>query len=343
MHNHAIIRETYRLFIGLKVYKRIRKRYGKSTHIIIVRGATGDVYIQLLLLNEYIRQHMIDDYILVGDGAAMERIMDLFYCSDYIRLPWYESECLEKLYFCLGSEKINALLPFIWGITVFKYNDCRIRKKEVFNFMDTYIYCSFNLKKPIIYRFPNFKKVDDGVVFWWNKVGIVKDRTVIVSPEANSVTTVPPWFWNGITTKLQERGYIVFINCTHPNFYRACDFVMPYDCCVPLLEYAGYFLAVRSGLCDIVSTAKCNKIILYPEKRKKIDYSFHRSEKEFSSLEEMGLSDSEGLYEISTPLLSNITDRGTMLKGTKDYFRELKKLEDAILNIFEEKEQKRLC
>ncbi len=50
-----------------------------------------------------------------------------------------------------------------------------------------------------------------------------------------------------------------------------------------MLEYAGAFLALRSGLCDIISQAQCKKVVIY-------ESGFNAARYEYFSLNKMGLS-----------------------------------------------------
>ena len=68
---------------------------------------------------------------------------------------------------------------------------------------------------------------------------------------------------------------------------------------------------------------------------KKPNYSFHRTELEFSGLEVMDLYHGDDLTEISTPLIKNITDRDLRLSGTKDYFNAMESLHKQILAVFD--------
>ena len=43
-----------------------------------------------------------------------------------------------------------------------------------------------------------------------------------------------------------------------------------------ILEYAGYFIGVRSGFCDIILNAACKKIILYPENIYGLSHPFYK-------------------------------------------------------------------
>ena len=73
---------------------------------------------------------------------------------------------------------------------------------------------------------------------------------------------------------------------------------------------------------------------MYPKVKSKFNYSYHRSDVKYSGLEVMGLSDGNNLYEISTLLLKNITDENYQIDSSDEYFSELIKLRNAILDVF---------
>jgi len=329
----GILDETKRVLIGWKEIRRLQKKYGRETHIIFMRGATGDTYLQLLLLEEYVKQKNIKKFILAGDARGIEGLCKIFSISEYELFSIYIAECIEKTYVFLDGKNINMRMFFLWS-NGFKHNPCRVRMTEKYNFMDSYINFTLGLKEPVCFRKPHFTEVHEDDYWRWQKQGIVKGRTIIVAPDANSVTGFPVWFWNSIIMDLHKAGYNVFVNCNYFNFYRTENIFFSYKDSVPLLEYAGYFVAIRSGLCDIISTAKCKKIIIYPKQQKEIDYSEHRTEKEFSGLEVMGLvKDDIGLREIDTPLIRNITDKNTLLEGTEEYFEELSRIRNEIFEV----------
>lgn len=330
-----LLKNTLRILLASIYFRHFRKIYGKNTQIIFVRGATGDVYVQFLLIDHYLKENNITNYVILGDGAGLHPLNHLFHFSN---LHYVTPEILSKIVFYslfMGEYLKNIIIPFAWS-DEYSVNKCRVRMLSPFHFMDTYQYFSFHLGA-VTFRKPYFTDVikTDNFVFHWQKQGVVKDKTVIISPEANSITTIPIWFWNTIIEELKSKGYIVFMNCSYPTWYRAPNIFETYALSVPLLEYSGFFLAVRSGFCDIISSANCKKVILYPEKIKNIDYSNHRCDLDFSSLVTMGLcTESENLIELSTPLLRNITDEDLQLEGYNHYLEELKLLHQNIMKQF---------
>lgn len=335
---NSMVFRAIEICLGFVAYSFLRWNFGNKSRWIILRGATGDLYLQFLLLDAYLKIHRKESCVVIGDSSSFSNLAKVFSYSDTHQYPLTVIECLETWYLFSGKCDTKITIPFIWSYNNW-INKCRIRMDDRFTFMDTYTWMSFSLAENDrrIYKLPHFAKSDtEPIKFLCESMGVTKGNTVWIAPDANSITGFPPWFWNMLIHALQDKGYTVFMNCGEPNFYRAPSRILPYKACVPVLEYSGYFLGLRSGLCDIISTADCKKVILYPERQPAPDYGNHRSEAEFSSLVRMNLSDaSPDLVELSTPLLQNITDDDSqLLTRSKSYFDAMQTLHDDILRYF---------
>ncbi len=328
----VLLYEICRVISGVAVYKTLQRRFG-NVHIVLIRGASGDVYIQYGLLDAYLSQNSIKNFAIAGDGLGIIPLGKM-YAHKAVLLSTRASEHLERAYLFLNGKGMNIVFPFRWSDSFSMVNKCRIRMLERYDFMDTYSYFSFNLSERTVCQLPNLVEADEQNILIWQQKGIIKGQTVLLSPDANSITCLPIWFWNGIIRELRERGYTVFVNCNYQTYFRAPNLFSPWNMSVQMLECCGSFLGARSGFCDIISSAKCKKVIIYPAIQKNVNYSFHRSEAEFSSLEKMGLSSADNLVELSTPLLQNITDKETMLTGTEHFVSSLEKLRKEILEQF---------
>lgn len=325
-----VLYETVQVIGGYYIYNR--KRFYKNTTIFL-RGATGDIYLQFLLLKSYIRDNNLKNYVLIGDSGNAIAIARLF---GYPRVSYMSPRavsCLEKYYLFMGGNNQKIVIPFCWSDNYF-FNTCCVRMTNKFSFMENYYYFSFVLNPTYQFQLPQFDDVDEKLTFYWQQLGIIKGKTVIISPDANSVTGLPIWFWNSIIQELRTMGYAVFMNCNYPTYYRAPNLFPSYSTCVPLLEYAGYFIGIRSGFCDIVSSAKCKKVIIYPEIGEKIDYVHHRSDYAYSSLRVMRLCERSDLYEIITPLIQNITDEKSNIEGVNSYVASFEILRTQIISKF---------
>ena len=319
--------------------KKIIRKYDNDSKYIFLQGATGDIYYQLLFIDEFKKQKNIKKLVIITEKRICTELQILFTNSS-IPIEFvnpFDGRCIKFANLIWGTSLFNLYIPFFWEKNLgFHYNRCQVRMLPQFNFMDTYIYCSFDITRPKDFRKPCFEEVNYINSFFREKLGIVPNKTVLLSPEANSVSQLPIWFWNVIIKELHNKGYYVLVNSNCYNYYRAPNFFPSYITSGPVLEQAGYFLGIRSGFCDIIATVKCKKIILYPKQLTNIDISNHRSEIEFSGFRKMGIVSEEdrSLVEISTPLLRNITDKVTTLNGTEDYFASLEMLYKQILKNF---------
>ena len=320
-----------KVVIGYREIQRIRKKYGRQVHIFFMRGATGDSYLQFMFFQNWLREHPAESYVMVGDSAGMMGVAPLFSISNCEQVRTYQASSIQKACMLLGCERLHVTMMFPWHYDLY-VNRCRVRMTERFQFLDTYRSYVLGLKKGMKALRPVFVKKDRRFYFDMAKRGLAEHQTVIIAPDANSVTQLPMIFWNDLIGRLKKAGYRVFVNCSYCSAYRAPDIFFSYEESVPLLEYCGYFIGVRSGLCDIISTAQCRKIILYPQKAEKVNYSEHRSEKEFSGFEVMGLvKEDENMIEIDTPLIRNITQPEWEQLDMDVCFAQMTRLREQIL------------
>ena len=94
-------------------------------------------------------------------------------------------------------------------------------------------------------------------------------RTVLVSPYANSyMDDALMKDWESLCSWLKNKEYTVLTNCggnSELPIAGTTGIFIPLEYVVDFIEHGGWFIGIRSGLCDIVSGAKCKKIILYKE------------------------------------------------------------------------------
>ncbi len=122
--------------------------------------------------------------------------------------------------------------------------------------------------------------------------GLIPGKTVLLAPYAGKgeMCGIPMEFYAELARQLKEKGYTVCTNSVDPQREPPTPGTqplrIPYRLMRPFCQLAGYFLGLRSGLCDIISQAQCRKVILYaPNMRTDGICSF----KEFFSLTNMGL------------------------------------------------------
>lgn len=134
---------------------------------------------------------------------------------------------------------------------------------------------------------------------WFADRKLKKGRTVILAPYAGSFqSNIPLEEWERFVLALNAKGYDVCTNCYGEKenpIKNTIPVQFSYDEGISLIEYAGGFVAVRSGLCDILSQAECRMVILY-------ESGFNASSYDYFSLKRMGLNEHvmEFIYDSST-------------------------------------------
>lgn len=307
------------VIIGFFYYKYIKIKYGKDSHILIMRGATGDIFLCQLYISAYLTERKICKYIYISDQKAVKKITELFGFQHVIKVDSILVAGLQRLKM-LDNDRKDIHLLFLWHYSL-HFNRCRIRMTKKFTFLDTYLYYVFGFRHIPRASIPKFAERVSS--FDLNK--IKKRKTIILSPEANSVHGLTPLFWNLLGRRLEALGFYVIcsVSDSHAKQYHFSNFFFTYKESQAFLKYCGYFIALRSGLCDIVANAQCKKIILYPKMQKRINYSEHRSDIAFSSLNIMGLCNDA--IEIESDLVKNITEKIPVYKH-KNLLKRYRKL-----------------
>jgi len=280
---------------GYSFIQNIRRQYGPDAYLMIFYGPIGDNYLFSLFYKQYLRENEIENCVFLGTSIT-QKIGELFQFPNFILLDEETFLSLEYAYMFLGEDLEGVKFLQIWEF-VFHFNRCRIRMDRRFTFIDTYLDYVYHLKKyrrPIL---PTFCADTSNIEAVFNQNGLEKGNTVILSPYAYSIPKKPPKkFWEILIDRLKQRGAQVALNI---NKQKEEDFIksipqieFPLKSSVPYLEYAGGFIGMRSGFCDVISSASCTKIVLYPEEDlSEIDYDRHRSDQEFGGLKAMGLAD----------------------------------------------------
>lgn len=169
-----------------------------------------------------------------------------------------------------------------------------------FNFLDL-IKLQFNIPlefndytKPIV---P--KDIEEIVGKKMEKLGIEKDKAVLISPNAVTFRPLNNTFWIELLNRLIKANIKVLLldNTTNLKSYTDKNLIyfdFPLEESISICNYCGSFIGYRSGLCDLVQSSSAKKMIIYPEN----DENYYNCKKGFSFLE-MGLSDTNLLNEIT--------------------------------------------
>jgi hypothetical protein len=92
-------------------------------------------------------------------------------------------------------------------------------------------------------------------------------RTVLLAPHAKSVMPVPWSFWEDTAERYASQGDVV-VTLVHGDEDPVPGTLareIPIPEMLDAVEHAGTFIGLRSGLCDVVHTARARKVHVFPD------------------------------------------------------------------------------
>lgn len=221
--------------------------------------ALGDVYLAMSYLPYYVKEHCISKYVVCVVGAACAEVAALFGTRLVKRLPQRELDAAIQAELFLHNQDfliIHQDRPYVVHLSRALY----VKKIPL---EDMYRSGIFGLSpdcrgtEPEASCWRDFPKLDR----------IRKGNAVILAPYAKSVPAVSEEIWEGIVREYTEKGYQVFTNvAAGERPLENTQAISPRICEMKsVVERAGLFIGIRSGLCDVLRTAACRKIALCPD------------------------------------------------------------------------------
>lgn len=281
---------------GLALYEKIKSRYTDDFFVFLCPyPGTGDIYMACSYFQKYCAQKGIRNYIFLTVGRNCKRAAELFQIKNIEVVSESEKIRLLQAWEFLGSEKmqLKPLLYWGWRTKRYLYAD----KYPGITFHEMFLYDVFGLDKTAVRILPIVDQSEEYAQRLFVRKKLRRGKTVILSPYAGSfISEMGIEEWARIARQLMERGYDVCTNCNGKSespIEGTVPIFFPYYEAVSVLEYAGGFIALRSGFCDIASSARCKMVIIY-------ETGFNAAKYDFFSLKKLGLRDVVFEYEVGT-------------------------------------------
>ncbi len=249
---------------GMELRSRISDK-----HMIVVQYGTGDVYYACAMIRDYLKKSGIRDYILIiPDSSSCSKIPALFGISAWHACSMKEIALLYKAWEFFGSDYTNirpflnlgSRLPRILGNTE--------DSPDWNHWLNALRYQYFAQYGPLDFSVPDY--IDEDILSpKYEAMGYPRKRTVLLSPYANafsSVLTEKTDFWEKLAERLKQEGLIPVTNAAAKENAIAGTkaLLIPYEELPGFLNYAGCFIAIRSGLCDLAGSAgRCRFVHIY--------------------------------------------------------------------------------
>lgn len=280
----------YQAAEGKRIYGHLTARYGNIPVFLCPYTGTGDIYLIGVFWRQYIEKMKIRDYVFLVISKSCEKTAQLFGIKNIVRLDKkIKSEYLIR-YSMLCPERVKlTILNDSWGEVHTNPLEW-FRGYKGLEFMELFRKFVFDLPDTARPEHPVLRNKDREVGEFFRSNHLEEKNTVILSPYSNTLADLPDRFWSQIAKTLKSLGFVVCTNSsgeTEPAAEGTSPVFFPLDLAPQIVEKAGYFIGIRSGLCDIISGTDAKKVILYHAKER----FFNGSTYEYFNLKGMGLCD----------------------------------------------------
>lgn len=299
---------------GEAVYQEICRKFpGIEKLFVCPLGKLGDFYVGLSFLRQYLWEQKIYSFALVVEKKVCVKIAYLFGVDD--KTVVIEKSDMEALVqYAVFTDMADQSILIIHHRIPYTCRIGELGNYKGIGFCDHYRYSVFHLKEGSMPEVPNIHKKDKESKEYVQKIFADKEllpqKTAILMPYANTASMLSVSFWEELAKKLWDRGYVVCTNSSgedEPVIKGTKELFFDIRYGVEMAEEAGVLIGLRSGLCDVLSTAKAKKIILYPDRLYGADsfikfYSLNRMEL-CQDASEIVVSDSEPVEEVVEKVL----------------------------------------
>lgn len=248
--------KSARVARGIALWKTLREAYPTDVYFVFPFAAIGDVCHAMAYLDAYCEKtHVYRRQIIVAEDEARQAAA--LYGEDAIAYP---QEQMDELVQAAIAEQASDVQVIHHDRPYTNYM-IRLLRKVFMPFDDFYRCGIYGLPENTIPRYPSrFVEPKDCH-------GMIEGRSVILAPWAKSVAGLPASFWEAEAARWSSEGWRVFTNLapgeesipgTRPLAVPLCELL-------PLAERAGVFVALRSGVCEVLAGARCRKIVYFPD------------------------------------------------------------------------------
>lgn len=253
---------------GYRIYMRIIDLVDKDTKILICspRG-TGDIYIIGRYFKYYLLENDIKKYEFIFRGESERKVGKLFGICGSIILNDHEVWLLNRFKQYVGENNTRII-----ELHHYAYPEQSHVKSIYFEGYNGWTFeelikrVGMGITEKVNPYLPRFQ-TENNIESIFKKRGLIPGKTVIISPFSSSAYVLDCIWWTELVKKLKKIGYTVATNVATESDYAIMGTIrlsIPYEKLKSYVEYAGYFIGARSGLCDILSDCSCYKIVLTP-------------------------------------------------------------------------------
>ena len=254
----TIKRMTLREQHGEELLRKLSEQYEGAFKVFCPFNALGDIYFMISYWQAFAKSRNIDKVVFCVLSRILTDVIHMF--GDYQVEVYEQKELDAMIQAVIYTRDDNSFIahqdrPYVINLSKALY----IKKIPL-----EQIYCCgvYGLPKETVPSkplgdLPTYKDVGN----------IPKGKAVIFSPYAKSVIAINPKVWTSAVDYYSKTGYKCYTNVVGDE--QPLEGTEPISPSLlemtSVVEWAGTFIGIRSGLCDILREAKAKKIALYPD------------------------------------------------------------------------------
>ncbi len=257
LSKETIIRRKQRAERGKGLLNKLEQKYPRHFRFLCPFSALGDIYIMMSYLPYFLKKRHIQICVIGVVGDACAQVVKLF--GAYSVEKFSQQDIDEAIQAALYMADKRTFVPHQDRPYVINLHKALYIKRITLE----QIYCCgvFGLPADTIPCKPEFFEEYPYLE------EIQKDRAVVFSPYAKSVTAIAMDIWQQMICDYKKRGYQCFTSGADgekplPGTRLISASISQIR---SIVERAGTFIGIRSGICDILREVKARKIALYPD------------------------------------------------------------------------------
>jgi hypothetical protein len=246
---------------GARLLDQLRTAH-RGRHLLVCPfGALGDVYWALAYLPAFATARGLPPVVVVVVGEACRQVAGLFGHDDVVSLTQAEVDDLVAAVVAGGAQEATIAhhdRPYGEDAPV------RTLDERFVPFIDMYRDLVYELPPGARPTAPRRDLLTHASTSWATE--LPQGRGVLIAPYAKSVVPVPWSFWEQTAERHASQGDVVvtLVHGDEDPVPGAPALAIPLPEVLDAVEHAGTFIGLRSGLCDVVHTARARKVHVFP-------------------------------------------------------------------------------
>lgn len=243
---------------GAELLEKLSKKYDQHFKVFCPFNALGDIYFMISYWPAFAKKRGIGYVVFCVPNPVLADVIHMF--GDYLVEVYEQKELDAMIQSAIYTQDENCFIahqdrPYVVNLSKALYIK-RIPLEQ--------IYCCgvYGLPVGTVPAKPNANKH-----IYKDIASIPEGRAVILSPYAKSVTAIDHKVWEEAVNYYTGAGYKCYTNVIgDEKSLDGTEVISPSLLEIrSVVERAGTFVGIRSGLCDILRGAKAKKIALYPD------------------------------------------------------------------------------